>query len=297
MVSQIIPNLWCDGNAAEVAEFYTKLFPASRILETINYPKEGLLEFQQHLAGQPVTVDFELRDLRFTAINAGPEFRANPSISFMVNFDPSLEPDARELLDELWAGLLDGGTVLMPLDAYPFSKHYGWVQDRFGFSWQLILTDPDGDPRPTIIPCLLFGGANQNRAKDALEFYTGALPVTETGTVAPYGEPTGPATSEALMFAEFRLWNQWIVAMDSGVEQDFTFNEAVSFGIECENQREIDEVWAILSRVPEAEQCCWCKDQFGVSWQVMPQNVGRLLARPHAFEHMMQMKKLVIADY
>jgi predicted 3-demethylubiquinone-9 3-methyltransferase (glyoxalase superfamily) len=297
MLPKVMPNLWFNGNGAEATEFYVSLFPGSAITNTVNYPNEGLLDFQKDMAGKPLAIDFRLRDLDFSAINAGPEFKGNPSTSFMVNFDPASEDRAREHLDELWEKLSDGGKELMPLGEYPFSKHYGWVEDRYGFSWQLILTDPDGDPRPTIIPCLLFGGPNQNRAQEALDFYAAELPEVEVGNVMHYEQQTGPATPGSVMFAEFKLGGQWFAAMDSGVEQDFTFTEAVSFAVNCADQAEIDALWAKLSSVPEAEQCGWCKDPLGVSWQIVPQNMAELMARPDAYEHMMQMKKLVIADF
>lgn len=146
----ITPNLWFDGNAKEAVEFYLSVFPSSKIITTMYYPEEGLLDFQKNLAGKELTIDFELSGNRFTAINAGSEF---------------------------------------------------------------------------------------------------------------------------------------------------TFNESVSFSIPCKDQTEIDYYWDKLSHVPEAEQCGWCKDQYGLSWQVVPENVAELLDRPNAFARMMQMKKLVIADF
>src|SRR5688572_30573337 len=118
------------------------------------------------MAGKVLTVDFALAGQRFTAINAGPEFKFNPSVSFMVIFDPSRDDQAREHLDELWNKLIDGGQAMMPIDEYPYSKRYGWVQDRYGLSWQLILTDPGGEPRPFIIPSLLFGDGVANKADE-----------------------------------------------------------------------------------------------------------------------------------
>lgn len=153
----ITPNLWFDGNADEAVRFYLDAFPESIRIATHYYPSEGLPEFQRQMAGKVLSVDFQLADLEFVAINAGNEFRPNPSISFMVNFDPLVKSNAAEQLNALWNQLLVGGNALMPLDQYPFSKLYGWVEDRYGVSWQLILTDPSGEPRPQIIPSLMFG--------------------------------------------------------------------------------------------------------------------------------------------
>ena len=150
MLQKITPNLWFDGNAKEAVEFYVSVFPNSKVISTSYYPKEGLLDFQKGLAGKELTIDFELSGNRFTAINAGPEFK---------------------------------------------------------------------------------------------------------------------------------------------------FNEAVSFLITCEDQDEIDYYWEKLSSVPEAEQCGWCKDKYGLSWQVVPKGMEGLMNNPSAFANMMQMKKIVISDF
>ena len=150
MQKRIVPNLWFDGNAKEAVDFYLSVFPDSKIVGTSYYPTEGLMDFQKPLAGKELTVDFELNGNRFTAINAGPEFK---------------------------------------------------------------------------------------------------------------------------------------------------FNEAVSFVIECDDQEEIDYYWSKLSHVPESEQCGWCKDQYGLSWQVVPTGMEEMMKKPDAFANLLQMKKIVIADF
>lgn len=295
-MQRIVPSLWFDHTAAQAAEFYLSVFPGGRILDTQHYPAAGLPDFQQEFAGEVLSVDFEIAGTRFVGINAGPTFRPNPAISFMVNFDPSRDPAAREHLDAVWARLSEGGTELMALDAYDFSARYGWLQDRYGVSWQLILTDPDGEPRPDVMPTLLFGGPAQNRAGEALEFYAGVF-AGRVGTTARYPEPSGPVTSDSLMFAEFAVDDQWIVVMDSGVDQDYTFTPGVSLIVECADQAEIDRYWEQLSTVPEAEQCGWCVDRFGVSWQVVPANLTELMNRPGGYQKMLEMKKLDISAF
>ena len=292
--------MWFNGNAKEAVDFYTSAFADSKIDATSYYPKskeEGLADFQMELAGKELTVVFTLGDLQFVAINAGPEFTFNPSLSFMVNFDPSKDDDAETHLNELWGKLTEGGEVLMPLDSYPYSKRYGWCKDRYGLTWQLMLTNLEGEPRPFIIPSLMFSNGVVNQAEKAINYYVSVFKDSQVGTLARYPEDTGPAKAGSLMFADFKLNGQWFAAMDSGVEQDFSFNEAVSLSIACHDQAEIDYFWEKLSAVPESEQCGWCKDQFGVSWQVVPANIEDLLKRPEGFVHMMQMKKLVIDEF
>lgn len=300
MAQTIVPNLWFEGNADQAVDYYISLFPDSKIIEKSYYPKsseEGLADFQLHLAGETLTVEFELGGHIFTAINAGPEFKFNPAISFMVNFDPSRDPNAREHLDALWKGLSEGGEVLMDLQAYPFSQHYGWVKDRFGLSWQLILTHQDGEPRPFIIPSLLFTRNQSQRAQAAGDYYTSVFDDAQKGTTVYYPDSAELSGSRAVMFSDFRLANLWFVAADAVDERDFVFNESVSFSLSCIDQREIDYYWSKLSHDPQFEQCGWCKDQFGISWQIVPANMADLMAKPDAFAHMMEMKKIVIADF
>lgn len=297
---RITPNIWFQGNAGEAVEFYLATFGGdSEILKTVSYPETGLPDFQREFAGQILVSDFSLRGYRMTALNAGEEFTPTPAISFTLNFDPVQYPDAdaaRADLDALWHRLSAGGQMLMPLQEYDFSRRYGWVQDRYGVSWQLILTDPEGDPRPFIMPTFMFGGSHQNLAAEAIDYWTGVFPNSSHGAQVRYTKSAGPATTASLMFSDFTLDQQWFVAMDSAVEQDHTFTEGLSLLVACEDQAEIDYYWEALSAVPEAEQCGWCKDRFGVSWQIVPQQMDQLMQHPGAYQHMLSMKKLVIVD-
>lgn len=300
MSQKIVPNIWCTRNAEEAGAFYADALPGTTATTGARYPDE-VDEWQQEFAGKALTVDVVVDGYLLTLINAGDEFRPNPSVSFMLNFDPlRFDGDrdaARAALDETWAKLSDGGTVLMELAEYPFSPHYGWVQDRFGVSWQLLLTNPEGDPRPFLIPQLMFCGAVQGRAKEAATFYSSLLPDSGVGFIAPYPQQTGPAAAGDVMFGEFRLAGQWFSMMDSGVAQDFTFSPGISLEVRCADQAELDTYWDALSAVPEAEQCGWLADRYGLSWQIVPENMGELMDRPGAYEKMMEMKKLIIADF
>lgn len=80
------------------------------------------------------------------------------------------------------------------------------------------------------------------------------------------------------MYSDFRLGETWVVAMDGGPDRHFSFNEAISLMIECETQEEIDFYWERLSAVPEAEACGWCKDRYGISWQIVPQLIHDVFA-------------------
>jgi predicted 3-demethylubiquinone-9 3-methyltransferase (glyoxalase superfamily) len=268
-MSKITPHLWFDTQAVEAAEFYSEVFPDSRVT--------NVTTLHDTPSGDCDMVSFTVWGHEFMAISAGPLFEINPSISFMVNFDPATVPDAAQTLDRIWDRLIDGGQELMPLGEYPFSKKYGWVADRYGVSWQLILSDPDGDPRPTIVPSLLFTGDVCGRAAEAREFYVSVFGDAEVGLVAGYPEGSERNQAGMTMYSDFRLGDGWLVAMDSAEDHAFGFNEAVSLLINCSDQAEIDYFWERLSADPESEQCGWLKDRFGVSWQVNAAELNDML--------------------
>lgn len=266
----ITPHLWFDKEAAEAARFYSALFPGSAV--------EHIVEIRDTPSGDCEAVYFRLGGKPFLAISAGPRFRSNPSISFIVNFDARSDPQARARLDETWAKLSAGGRALMPLDAYPFSPRYGWMEDRYGLSWQLILSNPQGDPRPLLTPALLFTGEVDGRAEEAGTFYRSVFADSEPGRLVRFPPEMGPELEGKVMYSEFRLGDTWFAAMDGGPAHDFRFNEAISFVVHCRGQNEIDFFWDRLSAVPEAEACGWLKDRFGVSWQIVPAELKAMMS-------------------
>jgi predicted 3-demethylubiquinone-9 3-methyltransferase (glyoxalase superfamily) len=274
-MQKITPHLWYDSQAKEAAEFYVAAFGNGSKVTDVN-------TIHDTPTGDCDIVAFELAGHAFMAISAGPYFKFNPSVSFLLNFDPSKDPQAREHLDALWAKLSDGGSALMPLQEYPFSKHYGWVQDKYGLSWQLMLTDPQGEDRPFITPLIMFVGDKAGRAEEAIDFWLSVFRDSKRGETARYGAGAEPDREGTIMFADFMLENQWFAAMDSAHAHAFDFNEAVSFMVSCEDQGEIDYYWERLSAVPESEQCGWLKDRFGLSWQIVPANLQQMLGQGSA---------------
>ena len=289
----ITPHLWFDKEAREAAEFYVSLFPDSRVTNSTT--------LHDTPSGDSEIVSFELAGQSFMAISAGPVFKFNPSVSFIVNFDPSRDTNARENLDAVWEKLSQDGTALMPLDKYPFSERYGWVQDKYGLSWQLILTNPEGEERPFIIPSLMFVGEVAGRAEEAIKHYLSIFKNSKMGALARYGAGQEPDREGTVMFADFMLEGQWFAATDSAHEHKFAFNEAISFLVNCDSQEEIDYYWERLSADPEAEQCGWLKDKFGVSWQISSTALGEMLTNgtreqiDRVTQAFLPMKKLEIA--
>lgn len=290
---KITPHLWFDTEARAAAEFYAATFPNSKVnsVRTIYNTPSGDCDI----------VSFDVMGYEFMSISAGPLFKINPSISFMINFDPSENADARTQIDTIWEKLVEGGKVLMPLEKYPFSERYGWVEDKYGVSWQLIFTDPKGEKRPMVIPSLLFVGDKNGKTEEATNFYLSVFKDSKRGTIARYGAGQEPDREGNVMFTDFMLEGQWFVAMDSAQEHKFAFNEAVSFIVHCDTQEEIDYYWEKLSAVPQSEQCGWLKDIYGVSWQITPTAMDAMMQQgdseqvARVTEAFLKMKKFDIA--
>ncbi|MEX2054575.1 MAG: VOC family protein [Candidatus Andersenbacteria bacterium] len=293
-MKKITPHLWFDKEAKEAAEFYTSLFENSKVT--------NVSTLRDTPSGDTDIVSFELRGQSFMAISAGPFFKFTPAVSFIVNFDPSREKDASENIDAVWEKLAEGGKVLMPIQEYPFSKRYGWIQDKYGLSWQLILTDPEGDERPEIIPSFLFVGDVYGKAEEAIKFYLSVFKESKMGEIMRYPAGQEQEKEGTVMFTDFKLLDTWFAAMDSGRQHDFKFNEAVSFIVHCADQAEIDYYWEKLSAVPESEQCGWLKDKYGVSWQIVPTAMEEMMktedkeALARVTEAFLKMKKFDLAQ-
>jgi predicted 3-demethylubiquinone-9 3-methyltransferase (glyoxalase superfamily) len=291
-MQRIIPNFWFDHSAEEAVDFYVSVFKEGKINATFNYPKteeEGLADFQKDLAGKVLTIEFEINGFRFTAINADTTFKPNPSISFFYTCM------SKEESNSLWEKLVDGGKALMDIGEYPFSKYYGWVQDKYGYSWQLMLNNPEGDKRPKIVPSLMFTKQRDGQAEDAMRFYNSVFKKSEISKNLNYYPSDKPDRTGKISYADFRLFDQWFAVMDGGKDHDFNFSPAISLMVLCDDQKEIDYYWNNLSENPEFEQCGWLQDKYGVSWQITPKNIEELLKVPGAFKRMMNMKKLDIA--
>ena len=269
LVQPITPHLWFDTQAREAATFYASLFPDSGI--------DALIALHNTPSGDCEVVEFHLGGQPFMAISAGPHFRFNPSISFLVHFDTARETDALGRQKRTWEALLDGGQALMPLGEYPFSPSFGWVQDRFGLSWQLMLGEFPEKPVGAIVPALMFTGAVSGQAEEAGAFYRSLFEASQAGQLQRFGEGMPPHVPGSVMYSDFSLGGKWFAAMDGGSMHDFGFNEAVSFMLVCPDQSAVDQYWSQLSAVPAAEQCGWCKDRFGVSWQVAPARLGEIM--------------------
>jgi predicted 3-demethylubiquinone-9 3-methyltransferase (glyoxalase superfamily) len=267
-MQKIIPHLWYDSDAEAAARRYVELIPGSAIGPIVRYSEAGR-EIHGRTPGSVMTVEFRLGDTGLMALNGGPLFKFTPAISLFVMLEDA------GAVERLWEGLIDGGTALMPLDRYDWSEKYGWLADRWGLTWQVAL-GRHADVGRTVTPALLFGGTAAGQAEAAIELYTSLFPGAAVDGILRH-DGSGKDAAGTVKHAQFRIDGQALMAMDSAEPHAFTFNEAVSLLVNCDDQAEIDRLWTALSAVPQAEACGWLKDRFGVSWQISPRALGEMM--------------------
>ncbi len=312
-MQKIVPHLWFDKEAGEASEFYMKLFADSKLVDktVLDDTPSGTAEmFTIELAGQ-----------EFILLSAGPYFKFTPAVSFVIACN------SEEETESFWERLIENGMALMPFDTYPFSKKYGWLIDRYGLSWQIMYVG-DAKINQKITPSLMFVGEQCGKAEEAAAFYTSVFENSAIRNINRCKEevPSNKAgsaqlnTGNALIAGNaqliegnaqtiagnaliaYTLDNQEFTAMDSAYEHGFTFNEAISFLVNCDNQEEIDYYWSKLSFDPEAEQCGWLKDRYGLSWQIVPTILNDMMQEKNpekmakVTEAFLRMKKFDIAE-
>jgi predicted 3-demethylubiquinone-9 3-methyltransferase (glyoxalase superfamily) len=283
--------LWFDSNAEEAMKFYASIFENATI-DSIAYYGEAGNDVHHRPKDSVMTVHLTIEDQELMGLNGGPVFTINPSISFYVTGKSQKE------IDSLYNNLSDGGSVLMELNKYPFSERYAWVSDKFGVSWQLNLTDKTSQK---VSPCLMFTGDQGGRAEEAIRFYTSIFKSSNVDYLVKY-EESEPAAG-AVKHAAFKLNGQQFIAMDSPIEHAFGFSPATSFIVNCNTQNEIDELWDKLqANGGSPSQCGWLTDKFGISWQVVPTVIERMVTekdkakREKVLAAIMKMQKLDIAE-
>jgi predicted 3-demethylubiquinone-9 3-methyltransferase (glyoxalase superfamily) len=274
MINTFGTCLWFDGKAKEAALFYKEVFG----------------DFEM-ISENPMAVNYQLCGRRFMHLNGGPGYPINASISFFVNMD------TEEEIEATWSKLIQGGQALMPLGTYPWSTKYGWCADQYGVNWQLMMGHKSSSK---IMPNLMFTGPNNGKAQEAIELYSHLFAQNKILQISKY-EPGEHDIEGHIKYAQFELNDLPFGAMDSTGPHPFQFNEGVSFMLVVDTQDEIDHYWNQLVEGGGAPgRCGWLKDKFGVSWQIVPSILGKLMSNPatapKAAYAFLQMSKFIIAD-
>ena len=281
MNNNIFPCLWFNGDGKEAADFYCEIFNGKITADT------------------PVVLNIELFGQKLMFLNAGPQFEKNASISFTILCETEDE------VQQYWNELIKNGVIIMDLAEYPWSKKYGWVRDQFGVTWQTYLGEKLGDQN--IIPTLMFNHQNNCKAQKAIEFYTSIFPNSKIGGILKYGEGIGNENQEVaenVQHADFEIDHYTMFCMDNSHDHQFDFNEGISMVVMTDDQIQTDHLWnSLLLDGGRESMCGWLKDQFGVSWQIVPKRLLELMndfdqpqKAQKVVEAMMSMQKIVIAD-
>ncbi|MBB5637979.1 putative 3-demethylubiquinone-9 3-methyltransferase (glyoxalase superfamily) [Pedobacter cryoconitis] len=272
----IYPCIWFNGNAKEAADYYCLAFPDAEVKVCT-----------------PVVVTFHIHGKQFMGLNGGPDYKPNPSISFFTICETAEE------IDQAWKILTEGGNIMMPLNSYPWSNKYGWVQDKYGVSWQLSLGMPGEQQQRDIFPSLMFTGEQNGKAEKAISFYTSLFENSSTEIMARY-EAGEHDTAGNIKYGQFKINDYRISAMDSSGPHHFGFDQGVSLVVNCDTQAEIDFFWLNLTEGGKEAMCGWCQDAFGVWWQIVPSILGSLMTDPEkapkVMNAFMKMKKFDIEE-
>jgi predicted 3-demethylubiquinone-9 3-methyltransferase (glyoxalase superfamily) len=295
VMQKITSFIWFDTRAEEAAQFYTSLFKNSKTGRITRYIEEGR-EIHGMEPGSVMTIDFTLGGYSFTALNGGPHYTPNPSISFFVMCE------TEEEINHMWQKLNREGETLMPLDTYEWSDKYGWTRDRYGISWQLALGKTEDTGGQMITPCLFFTGDQYCRAEEAIHFYTSVFRNSDVDGILRYDGKESTDAAGMIKHAQIRLEGETFMIMESATEQSYGFSEGTSLVVHCTSADEVDYFWEKLTDGgdPAAQQCGWLKDKFGVSWQVVPTELFEMLRNENpekvrrVTSALMKMKKLDI---
>lgn len=284
-MQKINPCLWFDSNAEEAAKFYTSIFKNSALGQIAYYGEAGA-EVSGQKKDSVMTIEFELDRQKIIGLNGGPEFKFTPALSFFIWCESENE------IDTLWQHLSKDGTLRLGLDKYPWSSKYGWTADKYGIEWQLMLSDQA--VKQKIAPAFLFVDELFGKGEEAINFYMSIFANSKIEMAARDEE------SKTIKYSEFLLSGQKFVLMEGPGTHQFTFSPAFSLIVNCETQDEIDYYWEKLLEGGSEIECGWLSDKYGVSWQIVPTILSKLISDPDknksekVMQAMLKMKKLDI---
>lgn len=278
-MTKFSPCLWFDGKVAEVANFYVNAFENSRIGRTDYY-----VDSEHQPEGFILAIALTLADQEVILLNGGPEFSFTPAISLFV------ECETEAQINQLWEKLSQNGQVLMEYGRYPFSEKYGWLEDQYGVSWQLILSGTT----QSITPSFLFTGKQFGKAETAMNQW---IEVFGEGKIDYIEKNSDGSVLQAL----FTMHGQPFRVMDSSEDHQFTFSMATSFYVYCKDQNEIDRLWHVVTTKGKEWPCGWMEDEYGVCWQMVTKEMEELFDYEdcersyRVMQELYKMKKIDIA--
>ena len=286
-MQKIIPHLWFDKEADEASKFYMSLFEDSKLKDKtiLNSTPSGTVEM----------ITIELAGQEFMLLSAGPYFTFTPAISFVIACNTVDE------VNKLWEKMIDGGEALMPLSHIRLVKNMvGWPTDT-DYPGKSCISETLTSNKKSHLPFCLSGNNMEILKKQLhsiLAYFMIQILTISTNMV----RVRNPINRERSCTGHITLENLDFIAMESAHEHHFSFNEAISFLVNCDTQEEIDYYWEKLSAVPEAEQCGWLKDKFGISWQINPSIMNEMMSKNEpeklakVTEAFLKMKKFDIAE-
>jgi predicted 3-demethylubiquinone-9 3-methyltransferase (glyoxalase superfamily) len=274
MTEKITPCLWFNGQAQEAAKTYCAVFANAKIT-----------------AQSPIVTAITVSGQNITLLDGGPQYKPNPSISLYYVCATEAE------FDRIWNTLEKGATVLVPASKSPGAGKSGWLTDKYSVSWQLVVGNV-GDVGQKVTPCFVFSGSQYGRTEEALTRYTSIFRNSKVEGIVRYGKNELPEVEGKIKHAQIAVNGQKIKFMEIKSRPDFKFTEGVSLTIHCESQQEIDYYWERLTESGEESMCGWLKDKFGVSWQIIPTMLSKIMSDPakagKAAQAFMSMRKLNI---
>lgn len=284
---KITPMFWFDrskGTSTDIANFY------KNILKDVELGKSNILKNTP--SGETEILNVSIFNTNFVFMSSGPDFKLNPSVSLVLNCK------TKEEIENVFENIKEEGKVLMPLGEYPFAKNFAWVEDKYGLSWQLTQVD---NFENKIVTFLHFANKNKGKAEEAANFYINIFENSKIKDISIVKDENidNRENDPSAKVVNYELDGLSLCNMENDYESPFNFDEAFSFIINCKNQEEIDYFWDKLIEGGGSESMCgWCKDKFGVSWQVAPENMDRLMSQNEEnFKIMMTQKKIIISEY
>ena len=271
MNNDIYPCVLFEREAADAGTFYADLYGGTASSEN------------------PFVTMVDVFGQKLMLLNYGMPIDKTPALNLHLKIDDDAE------VDRIFSALKEGGRELMPLGSYPWSPRYGWVNDRFGTSWQVYGTGGATQPQ-TLVPSLMFVGDKVGKCSEAMELYTSTFLNSRSNGAKKDDKGN-------VMHADFEIDGYHLYAMDSEGPHAFHFNNGVSMLVLTDDQAQTDHYWSsLLAGGGKEMQCGWLEDRYGVRWQIAPKAIIAMVgdnANPEkqqrAIAEMMKQIKLEIA--